>query len=455
VREPRPGHRGRVADPRRAVRLDRDPARHRVPGGDVVGANDARGVAERLFRQEQGRAVATLIRVLGDFDLAEDAVQEAFAEALRTWPSRGVPDNPAAWITATARNRAIDRLRRERTLREKTETLTRLAELEALGGDETDVSGIPDDRLRLIFTCCHPALSMEARVALTLKTLGGLTTGEIARAFLVGEPTMAQRIVRAKRKIAAAGIPYRVPPPQLLPERLPGVLAVLYLVFNEGYSSTTGSLVRSELCDEAIRLTRVLHTLMPTEPEAAGLLALMLLQHSRRWARTDEAGDLVLLERQDRARWDQDMIDEGLAVLDVALVIRRPGPYQLQAAVAALHARAPRPEDTDWPQIAALYGRLVELSPSPVVGLNRAVAIAMADGPARGLPLVDALAPELDGYHLFHSARADLLRRLDRRDEAAEAYRRAATLTSNPAERAFLERRLREVTSAPPADRAP
>jgi RNA polymerase sigma-70 factor (ECF subfamily) len=314
------------------------------------------------------------------------------------------------------------------------------------------MSGIPDDRLRLIFTCCHPALSMEGRVALTLKTLGGLTTGEIARAFLVGEPTMAQRIVRAKRKITAAGIPYRVPPPELLPERLPGILAVLYLVFNEGYSSSTGSLVRAELCDEAIRLSRVLHSLMPTEPEAAGLLALMLLQHSRRDARTDEAGDLVLLEQQDRSRWDQPMIDEGLALLDGAMVLRRPGPYQLQAAIAALHARAPRPEDTDWPQIAALYGRLAELSPSPVVQLNRAVAVAMADGPARGLRLVDALTGELDGYHLFHSARADLLRRLERRDEAAVSYRRAAELATNPSETAYLERRLLEVSDGSQED---
>jgi RNA polymerase sigma-70 factor (ECF subfamily) len=388
-----------------------------------------------------------MIRVLGDFELAEDAVQEAFAEALRTWEIHGVPSNPGAWVTTTARNRAIDRLRRERTLREKTETLTRLAELESLGGDETDVSGIPDDRLRLIFTCCHPALSPEARVALTLKTLGGLTTGEIARAFLVGEATMAQRIVRAKRKIAAAAIPYRVPPPELLPERFPGVLAVLYLVFNEGYSATSGSLVRAELCDEAIRLSRVLHTLMPGEPEAAGLLALMLLQHSRRRARTDAGGALVLLEEQDRARWDHDMIDEGLALLDDAIVLRRPGPYQLQAAIAALHARAPRPEDTDWPQIAALYRRLAERWPSPVIELNRAVAVAMADGPAAGLPLVEALAPGLDGYHLFHATRADLLRRLDRPDEAAASYRRALELVTNPIEVAYLERRLGEVSS--------
>jgi RNA polymerase sigma-70 factor (ECF subfamily) len=383
--------------------------------------------------------------VLGDFDLAEDAVQEAFARALETWPRDGVPGNPAAWIITTARNRAIDRLRRERSLREKTGTLRGLVELESLGGDETDVSGIPDDRLRLIFTCCHPALRMDARVALTLKTLGGLTTAEIARAFLVGEATMAQRLVRAKRKIRGAGIPYRVPPPELLPERVPGVLAVLYLVFNEGYSATGGPIVRAELCEEAIRLTRTLVRLMPEEPEARGLLALMLLHHARGAARVSGDDELVLLEDQDRSRWDHGAIDEGLAQLEDAMAARRPGPYQVQAAVAALHAQAPRPEDTDWPQIAALYGTLATMSPSPVVELNRAVALAMADGPDVGLAHVAALADRLEDYHLFHSTRADLLRRLRRPAEAAAAYRRALELVTNEHERAFLDRRLAEL----------
>ena len=310
------------------------------------------------------------------------------------------------------------------------------------------MSGIPDDRLRLIFTCCHPALAMEARVALTLRTLGGLTTPEIARAFLVGERTMAQRLVRAKRKIRDAGIPYRVPPAELLPERLPAVLAVLYLIFNEGYAATEGPLVRTELCDEAIRLGRLIAELKPEEPEALGLLGLMLLQHSRRDARADEGGELVLLEEQDRSRWDHDMIDEGLAVLDRAMAMTRPGPYQLQAAVAALHAQAPRPEDTDWPQIATAYGTLAAMSPSPVVELNRAAAVAMADGPEHGLRLMEPLAEALDGYHLFHASRADLLRRLGRNEEASHTYERALALATNPKERAFLERRLREVTGS-------
>ncbi|HSL67969.1 MAG TPA: RNA polymerase sigma factor, partial [Actinomycetota bacterium] len=358
------------------------------------------------------------------------------------------PANPGAWITTTARNRAIDRLRRERNLREKTRTLARLVELEALGGDGTDVGGIPDDRLRLIFTCCHPALPMDARVALTLKTLGGLTTAEIARAFLVTEPTMAKRIVRAKGKIRDAAIPYRVPPPELLPERLPGVLAVLYLAFNEGYTATTGTLLRVDLCEEAIRLARVVVELMPGEPEGAGLLSLMLFQHSRRETRVSPAGELVLLEEQDRARWDHEMIDEGLALLDGALRLGRPGPYQVQGAIAALHARAPRPEDTDWPQIAALYQALERMAPTPVIALNHAVAVAMADGPERGLRLVDALAGELESYYLFHAARADLLRRLERRADAAEAYRRAIERATNAMERAYLDRRLGELAGS-------
>jgi RNA polymerase sigma-70 factor, ECF subfamily len=384
----------------------------------------------RAYRDERARCIAILGRALGDLDLAEDAVQDAFVKAAERWPQDGTPANPGAWIVATARNGAIDRIRREQTLARKTELLARAAQLP---DDEEAV--IPDERLELIFACCHPALAADAQVALTLSLVGGLTTPEIARAFIVPEATLAQRLVRAKRKIRDAGIPLRVPPEHLLPERLRTVLAAIYLVFNAGY----GPPVRQELCAEAIRLALLLVTLMPDEAEVHGLHALVLLQDARRNARVDPHGRLVLLEDQDRDLWDAAEIVQGRAALDRALVLRMPGPYQLQAAIAALHAEP----STDWREIALLYGRLLELTPSPVVELNRAVAIAMAEGPEEGLALMNSI-DGLNDYYLLHAARADLLRRLERGDEAVLAYERALALAPSDVERDFLRGRLLE-----------
>jgi len=398
------------------------------------------------FREEWGNVLATLIRMTGNWDLAEECVQDAFAAALARWPSDGVPDRPGAWLTTTARNRALDRLRRSKNEAAKLQQLAALSiPGEPAGPDD---SGVNDDRLRLIFTCCHPALSLEARVALTLRTLAGLTTAEIARAFLVPEATMAKRLTRAKNKIRDAGIPYRVPPAHLLPGRTGGVLAVLYLLFNEGYSASAGDdVVRPDITAEAIRLARLLAALMPDEPEATGLLALMLLHDARRPGRLDADGELVTLEDQDRSRWNAAAITEGLALLDAAWRRRSAGPYQLQAAIAACHAEARLAADTDWAEIARLYGELYQLVPTPVVALNRAVAVAMADGPAAGLALVDDLAAggSLSAYFLLPATRADLLRRLGRPEEAAASYTEALGLVTTGPERRFLSKRLAEV----------
>jgi RNA polymerase sigma-70 factor (ECF subfamily) len=408
----------------------------------------AQAAVADAFRSDWGKVVAYLIRVTRDWGLAEDCAQDAFIKALERWPRDGIPTSPGGWLMTTARNRALDRLRRATVGTAKLQELAMTTR--ALESDEHDEGEIGDDRLRLIFTCCHPALPIEAQVALTLRTLAGLTTAEIARAFLISQETMAKRLVRAKRKIQDAGIPYRVPPAHELPDRLTAVLAVIYALFNEGYGASAGAdLIRTGLCAEAIRLGRLLAALMPDEPEVLGLLSLMILHDARRAARVDAAGDLVTLEEQDRSRWDTAVIGEACALLDAAVRRRRPGPYQVQAAIAACHASAPTAAATDWAEIAALYERLSRMVPSPVVALNRAVAVAMADGPAAGLRLVEQLerGGALADYYLLPATRADLLRRLGRSEQAEVAYRRALALAPTDAERRYLTRRLAEVAA--------